>query len=136
MPRATPPSSACYSATPAAPVSSEGPGARRVAEKHRLGSPFKLCLQKWMPPPSFPLCRPGVGGPGDMRHLPHPASSCPSSHARPPGRPPGMCLHAGLPVLDSGGASPPQGALRTRLWTLMGLPEMETRPAHLFRDCR
>lgn len=111
VPRATRPSSGCCSATPAAPVSSEGPGVRTVAEKHRLVSPFQLCLQKWMPPPPFLLS----GRARVTRHLPWPggcasllptrASSCPPA---PPRAPPGDVFTRRAHRSGSWGTSPPR----------------------------
>lgn len=84
VPRATPPSSGCCSATPAARVSSEGPDVWMATEKHRLVPPLKLCLQKWMPPQPFLLSPAGQVTP---RHLPGPAAAPPSAPASQPPTP-------------------------------------------------
>lgn len=72
------------------------------AEKHKLVLPFKLCLRQWMPPQSFLLSQgsqaPRGTCPPGGRASPPSAWPPPAPSRVPPGRLPGMCLHAGLPA--------------------------------------
>lgn len=125
----------CYSGTPAVQVSSTGLDTWTVTEKHRLTSPFKLSLQKRMPPQSSLLFR---ARPGDRWH---PAAG-PASSAWPLPAPPCPVqgesgdVHMQGSALSLPGYPHLQGSQRTQPRTLVGLSKMTLRPASSFCDCR
>lgn len=140
MPRATPPSSGCCSATPVVPVSSEGPGVRTVAEEPRLASPSKLCLHKWMPPPPCLLAGAQATCPAWWLGLP------PSTWPPPvplPGPPPGTPPTTPRGGVDTQGSQfwlpghlPAPGSPENTAEDTVGTSEIETGPAAVCGDGR